>query len=70
MGYGDMQNIYCSNIIIKKKNYSWILNIDPFTEFLRIAGSLYSPITAAHADNDTNDSDDNEVELSENETYI
>jgi len=53
------------------------LNIDPFTEFLRIAGSLYNPITAAYVDNDDNESnddnegnDDNEDELSENDTYI
>lgn len=49
------------------------LNIDPFTEFLRIAGSLYNPINAAYVDNNINnndDNDDNEDELSENDAYI
>jgi len=47
------------------------LNINPFTEFLRIAGSLYNPITAAYVDNDDNEGNDgNEDELSDNDTYI
>lgn len=41
------------------------LNIDPFTEFIWIADSLWNPITAAYVDNDKNDSDDDE-----NDTYI
>lgn len=63
---------YLSKFIFLKQCKA--LNIDPFTEFLRIAGSLYNPINATYyIDNNINtndDNEDNEDELSENDTYI